>query len=541
MGIAGKKSKMKIAAVAAGVCILAVVALTLLIDADQFRPRIEAGLSAKLGREVRLGKLRLSLFSGRLSVDGISIMDNPEFGGSPFVAARSLYIGVRLTPLIFSRKVHITDISLEQPSVYLRRSPGGEWNISSLGAGSGEKATADVKKPEPVLEISVERLRIADGHVEIIEAGKNPAVYEKVAISVDNFSSATASPFTLTAATGGGGLLVLNGIFGPLNQDDTLLTPFDAALKITDFDPAASGFIPAEAGFSGLFNFSGDLNSDGRAARSKGTASVVNLRLVNNGARVGKPVSFDYDLRYDLEKKTVTFADATVGFGQAAIRLYGDFDTNRNASGLRLTLKGSGVPVDEIQEFLPALGVTLPKGATLAGGMLDTEITAEGFSGNLTMDGRAEIKETTLTGFDLGDKITLIAGAVGLKPNPDTRIEKLYAAMRWTAEGIAVKNIQLVVPSLGELSGVGTISPRQELNFTMRVIVSNSALTQLTKGKAVDIGFFVRGAAANPEFVPDYKDAARILIDAVLSGKDSGQANPQNQLMDSLKGLFRKR
>jgi hypothetical protein len=75
----------------------------------------------------------------------------------------------------------------------------------------------------------------------------------------------------------------------------------------------------------------------------------------------------------------------------------------------------------------------------------------------------------------------------------------------------------------------------------MRAIVSHSALASLTKGKEVDIGFFVRGDAANPEFIPDYKDAARILVDAVLSGKGSSPANQPNQIIDSLKGLFRRK
>jgi hypothetical protein len=185
----------------------------------------------------------------------------------------------------------------------------------------------------------------------------------------------------------------------------------------------------------------------------------------------------------------------------------------------------------------------LPKGASLKGGTLDTEIAAEGPLNNLTMNGRVEITGTRLAGFDLGDKLTPIAEAAGLKSSPDTSIEKLYADLRWTARGIAVNDIRLAVPAIGELSGAGTISPEQKLDFTMRATVSPIALAAFTEGVSFDISFFVRGDAANPEFVPDYRDTARSLIDAVFSGKSpqDGEAEQGNRIINSLKGIFKRK
>ena len=542
-GIAGKKNKFKIVAAVVIVLIFAAVALPFLIDADQFRPQIESRLSAELGRDVRLGKLRLSLFSGRFSVDDISIMDNPEFDESPFITASSFYMGVELKPLIFGKKVHITEISLDRPSIYLRRTPDGEWNFSDIGGGRTGEAESSMEGSAPVSDIKVGRLSITNGRIEIIEARKKPSAYEKVTLSVDNLSRAAASPFTLSAAMQDDGLLALQGTFGPLNQEDMLLTPFAAVLEITRFNPAASGFIPGDAGLSGLLDFSCDLNSDGSTAQSKGKASVSNLRLVNGGALADKPVSLDYGLRYDLKKKTGTLTDATVGFGQAAMRLYGDFDAGGDVASLEMNLGGNGISLEEFQEFLPSLGIILPKGAALKGGTLDTEITVEGPLNNLTMDGRAEITGTRLAGFDLGDKLTFVAQAAGLKSSPDTLIEKLHAAMRWTAREIAVSDIQLVVPALGELSGTGTISPKHELDFTMRATVSPGALATFTEGRSFDISFFVRGDASDPKFVPDYKDTARSLVDAVFSGEspEGDAANQGNRIIDSLKGIFGRR
>ena len=408
--VAGKKTKMKIAAAAATALILAVAILSFLTGADQFRPQIESRLSSELGRGVKLVKLRLSLFSGRLSVDDISIMDNPEFGEFPFVAARAFYIGVKLRPLIFSKKVHITDAALDDPSIYLRQSSDGKWNISDLGAGRGGEAEPGAEKSGQAADVRIERLKITGGRVEIIRAGKTPAVYEKINLTVDNLSRDSASDFTLAVALKSGETLGLNGIFGPLNRDDTLMTP------------------------------------------------------------------------------------------------------------IKMTFKGSGVPIDGLHEFLPSFGIMLPKGAALEGGILDAEITGEGFLNNLIVDGVFKITGTSLAGFDLGDKIAPVAGFAGLKSGIDTQIEKLSVSVRRTVDGITVNNIQLVIPALGEISGSGTISPGQELNLAMRAAVNSNALTAFTRGKAIDVNFFIRGSLADPEFIPDYKDAARSLIDAFLTG-----------------------
>jgi AsmA protein len=219
------------------------------------------------------------------------------------------------------------------------------------------------------------------------------------------------------------------------------------------------------------------------------------------------------------------------------MRLYGDFDARGEVTNIKMTLTGSGIPVEELQAFLPPLGITLPKGAAFAGGTLDAEIVSEGFLNDLTIDCSMEIAGTSLTGFNLGDKIAPIASIAGLKSSMDTQIEKLRVSMRRTANGITVNNIHLVIPALGEISGAGTISPRHELDLTMRVAVSHNALTAFTKEKAIGIGFFIRGDAANPEFIPDYNDAARVIIDAVLTGKGSGTGST-NKLIDSLKGLL---
>ena len=117
------KRALKIIGIILGVLILALIALPFGLNVNTFRPRLESELSSALGRKVTVGNMGLSLFAGSLSADDIAIADDPAFGSDPFVRAKSLKVGVELRPLIFSKVLNITDLTLDQPQVLLLRNP----------------------------------------------------------------------------------------------------------------------------------------------------------------------------------------------------------------------------------------------------------------------------------------------------------------------------------------------------------------------------------------------------------------------------------
>src|SRR5712692_3905647 len=96
-----------------------VIALPFLIDANQFRPALESRLTTALGREVKLGDLKVSLFSGGVSASDLSIADDPAFSKTPFLRAQSLNVGMEMLPLILSRKLNVTGITIDQPQIDL--------------------------------------------------------------------------------------------------------------------------------------------------------------------------------------------------------------------------------------------------------------------------------------------------------------------------------------------------------------------------------------------------------------------------------------
>src|SRR4051794_6101264 len=146
------------------------IRLSRLISVDSFRPKLESELSAALGRQVKVGDLSLSLLAGKVGADNISIADDDAYSKDAFVTAKSLSAAVKITPLLFSKTLHITGITLEEPQIRLIRGPGGAWNFSGLGKPSGEakpsKDNSGEKSGAPSTgSLLVDRLAIENGRV----------------------------------------------------------------------------------------------------------------------------------------------------------------------------------------------------------------------------------------------------------------------------------------------------------------------------------------------------------------------------------------
>src|SRR5262252_8200499 len=113
------KRILKWAGLAIAILIVAAVALSFFIDANRFRPTLETSLSNALHRTVRLGNLRLSVFSGSVEANDLEVSDDPAFSKAPFLKAKAVRVGVELKPLIFSRQLNVTGIMIEQSEITL--------------------------------------------------------------------------------------------------------------------------------------------------------------------------------------------------------------------------------------------------------------------------------------------------------------------------------------------------------------------------------------------------------------------------------------
>jgi AsmA-like protein len=120
-----KKRWLRIAGIVIGVLLVLLIVLPFVIDVNSFRPKIESEATNALGRQVKMGDLSLSILSGTVGIQDISIADDPAFSKSPFVTAKSLKVGIELIPLIFSKELNVTRVALNAPQITLLKAPNG--------------------------------------------------------------------------------------------------------------------------------------------------------------------------------------------------------------------------------------------------------------------------------------------------------------------------------------------------------------------------------------------------------------------------------
>src|SRR5579859_1693118 len=520
------KRILKILAIIIGILILIVIALPFFIDANTFRPKLESELTDALGREVKVGNISLSLLSGGVSADNISIADDPAFSKSPFVQAKSLKVGVEMIPLIFSKTLNVTELTLNQPEISLVKSENGDkWNFSSLGGKNTSAAKPAAPSGNP--NLSVAKLNVNDGRLTISNAGggEKPKVYDKVNIEISNFSFTNSFPFQVKADLPAGGSLKLTGKAGPIDANNAAQTPLEAKVSIEKMNLAESGFIDPATGIAGIADFDGTVTSDGHEAKTNGKLTASNLQVVKKGSPAGKPVELNYSVSYNLAKETGSITRGDVTMGKAVAHLGGTYDAHGKVTTVNLKLSGPGMPVDDLETMLPAVGVVLPPKATLKGGTLNTNLTIVGPVDKLVTTGTVRLENSTMANFNLGSKLSAISALSGKQTGNDTTIQNFSSDVRVAPEGTQANNINLTVPSIGVVTGAGTVSPANELAFKMNAAMGG-----------MGIPFTVQGTTSDPKFMPDVKGIAGGMLKDALSGKP----NPNNPL-SGLSGLLKKK
>jgi len=527
------KRIVKIAAIVVAVLLVVLIAVPFLVNVNSFRPKIETELSGAMGRQVTLGDLSLSLLSGSVVASDIAIADDPAFGKLPFVTAKSLKVGVELLPLIFSKQLNVTEISLEQPQITLLKTADGKWNFSSLGGAAAKSQPAAKSSGSSPANFSVGKLNVKDGRLIIGKAGSSakPQVYDKVNIEVKDFSFTSQFPFQLAVQLPGGGDASISGKAGPISSEDASKTPFDASVKVNDLDIAKSGFIDPSSGLAGLAAFDGTLSSNGNDAKAVGAFTGTKLKLSPKGTPASTAVVIKHTVEFDLNRQLGTLSQGDVMIGKAVAHLTGTFQSQGDTQVLNMKLNAPDMPVDELKVLLPSLGVVLPSGSQLKGGTLSAALTIVGPIDKLVITGPVRLANTELAGFDLGSKLGALSTFAGKAvSNPDTSIQNVSLDARVAPEGTKADNINLTVPAIGVITGAGTVSPAGALSFKMLADLKGGVVGGMTKVAAFGsskggIPFTIDGTTSSPHFAPDLRGMAGGIaqgaVGQVLGGKNA--------------------
>jgi AsmA protein len=569
--------------IAIGVLVVLLIIAPFLIPVNRFRPTIEEKASAALGRKVQVGDLSLSLLGGALTAKDLSIGDDPKFSPSPFLTAKSLSVGVEMMPLIFSKQLNVTGITIDEPQVTLLKNPKGDWNYSSIGGNSGGRAPATGKsdtKEAPASspnassgsstpDISVKRLELKNGKIILGSTNSQQrSIYDKVNVTASDFSLNSKFPVTVTANLPGGGDLKLDGNAGPIDKADAALTPLDAKLHVSSMNLATTGILDPSLGLGGLVDLDTTLANQGGFAQTNGTVKLSKALLVQGGSPASVPMNVNYSTKYDLRKNSGVLNPSTIKIGTATAKLNGTYASQGETTVVDLKLAGDGMSAKDLEAFLPAIGVNLPKGASLTAGTLSTNLNVKGPTNKLVTDGTIGLFNAKLAGFDLGSKMSGVSALTGLKTGKDLDIEKLTSNVHMAPNGLRAENFLAVLPTLGNLVGGGTLDSKNNLDFKMAATLTGGAIGAIG-GSGAGVGsvvgalgggkggsckggttipFLIQGTASDPKFVPDVGGVAADMLKSQLgcaggslanAGKTGGQ-NPADAV-NALGGLLGKK
>jgi AsmA protein len=121
----------------------------------------------------------------------------------------------------------------------------------------------------------------------------------------------------------------------------------------------------------------------------------------------------------------------------------------------------------------------------------------------------------------------------GIKGGPDTEIQTLGANVRVAPDGTRAQDMKLVVPAIGDLSGAGTVSPSNELDFNMSATVHATGLLSVVGN--TPIPFTVQGTCADPVFRPDLKAVAKEKVKSVEGGLEKAAGGLMKGLLGGKK------
>jgi uncharacterized protein involved in outer membrane biogenesis len=333
------------------------VLLVKLVDPEQFRARLQAVASERLGRDVRFGTLGVSLWPGL----GLAVEDLVVAGVSatePLVAAPRVRVAANPIPLL-SGELEIVGVLVEQPTLRLARNAEGRWNVLELlgaagGGAGGGKVTVDA------LEVRDGRVLLADAFAKRGEVLRHDLHH--VDARVGGLSRREGPRDVAVRAelpSAGGGAVSFDGVVGPGNA-------VSGHVVATDVDVARLS--PYLAAGTGLAVSAGQVSADVRgrrdasgAAEGEGTVTVRGLRL-DRALRGSRPLdaSLAFEASMD-ERGAVDVSRLSLSTGTTTLSLSGSV---REAEGEQLgvlELDEAVVQPRDVLSAAAALGVALPE------------------------------------------------------------------------------------------------------------------------------------------------------------------------------------
>jgi uncharacterized protein involved in outer membrane biogenesis len=433
-----------------GIAVLVIVVLLVaaaliiphVVNINSYHDQIQSQLQKKLGRQVSLGQMSLSLFPPSFQVAKAQIGEDQSFNTDrAFANVDKLAISVKLMPLLH-KDVEIKSLQLDRPHIELVRNERGEWNFATLGqepkptpakAPANPPATtpqspqtpqqtpADENK-KPAGQIELSNLTITDGQVAVTDRQKHQsrAVYDHIDLSVNDFAPNQAFSLKVAAHLPGEGkqAIFLEGKGGPIQQADLLNTNFDGTLRMDQVSVSAvDKFLNSQAlnGIDALLSGDAKLKNSGGKMASNGSIKLDNPRIRN--VNVGYPITLDYDVADDLKTDVIQINRGNIKLGSTPISVAGTLNTQPTPAQIDVKLTASNASIGEAARLASAFGVAFNPGMEV-NGQISANITAKGASTQPSMNGQLSARNLVISGKELPEPVKV--NSIDLALTPET-------------------------------------------------------------------------------------------------------------------------
>jgi uncharacterized protein involved in outer membrane biogenesis len=487
------------------VALLVVAALVAprFINVNRYHDKIQSELEQRMGRQVSLGEMHLSILPLAFRVDNAVIGEDPSFGTKPFAQTKELDVSAKLWPLVHG-DVQVNSLELKQPQIEIIRNPEGVWNFSSIGkpgtsghatpppetagqrpsATTGGKPSPATVKPEGGQQppssassssgnqksLSIADLKITDGQVALTDMQKHQprSVYDHIDLRLMNY--AQDQPFDIQAAAhlpgAGNQEIKLDGHGGPINQADPASTPFKGTLELAQVSIGGlQKFLNSQSlsGTDGMVSGKTDFNNQAGKIASSGSLKIDQPRV--RGHEVGYPIAADYSFSDDLNAGALHIDKGLLKLGATPLSISGDINTKATPMELNLKVNANNVSLQEAAKLAASLGVAFNPGMDFAG-RLNADVHAQGPANQPALNGTLSANDLVISGKDLKEPVNVKAIELALTPEEirsndftastgGTAITGRFSLSRYTSASPAVDaTLKTVNANLGELLNV---------------------------------------------------------------------------------------
>src|SRR5262245_53592177 len=261
------------------VVIILIAALTSprLIDVNRYRPKIEARLEQRMGRDVSLGPMSLSFYPLAFRAEDVTIAEDSEFPTErPFAHVATLFVSPELFPLLRG-EIQIHKLELRDPKLEFVRNEKGIWNFSTLATDKNGKSS----------NFSLDELKVFNGQVGITDwrEGKSRMQYDHIDLLLGGFVPGKSFSIETRVHMPGSGeqMIVLKGKAGPMNAQGNLARmPIDGNLKLTAVSfSGLRSFVKADAlrNSEGILTCSADITNENGMLASHGKFEIRNAMI----------------------------------------------------------------------------------------------------------------------------------------------------------------------------------------------------------------------------------------------------------------------